>query len=114
MTKTYLIVTTRISDQVISEMTPRIDWSAGLAELDQRLAHRVKRRCADVAIDDAERGDRQALSEAPFEGLSSGRDCCCQGEAQPEAETSAEARQSGADPDVKNRGVPGRRGMKNP
>ena len=70
MTKTYLTVTTRISDQVISEITPRIDCSAGLAELDQRLAHRIKRRGADIAIDDAERGDRQAANQAAFQGLS--------------------------------------------
>ena len=92
MTKTYLTVTTRISDQVISDITPRIERSAGLAELDQRLAHRIKRRGADIAIDDAERGDRQAAGEAAFEGLSVRRSYCRQGEAQPAAARSAEAR----------------------
>ena len=36
---------------------------AGVAERQQRLAHGVKRGGADVAVDDAERGDGQAVAD---------------------------------------------------
>ena len=39
-------------------------------ELEQRLAYRVERRRADIAIHNSERGDCQAGGEAAFERLS--------------------------------------------
>ena len=37
---------------------------AQIAEIDERLAHGIERRGADIAVDDAERGDRQARTGA--------------------------------------------------
>src|ERR1700731_4198916 len=47
---------------------------AQIAKIDERLAHRVERRGADIAVDHAERGDDQARADlrpttAPPRGL---------------------------------------------
>src|SRR5215213_5292884 len=94
MTKTYLDVFDRDDEeQRPSDQRYHAEdrLLACLAEFNQRLADRIKRRCTDIAIDDAECGDRQAANQATFQGLSFNRIYCRQGKAQPAAARSAEA-----------------------
>ena len=59
---TYLSVTTMISDHRISESTPSTTVAgdrAGLGRRHHRLAERVERAGADIAVDDADAAERQ-------------------------------------------------------
>ena len=87
---TYLSVTTMISDQKISDSTPihrRLrDRAVFAAGGEHRVAQRVKRAGADVAIDDADRSRRSAPRMCAATALASQRrwrrecseraDCC--------------------------------------
>ncbi len=58
--RTYLIVTTMISDQRISDRTPRtLSSAADRAGGVHRFAEGVEGACADVAVDDADGADGQ-------------------------------------------------------
>ena len=74
MTTTYLTVTTRISDQKISDSAPKIACSLTSPKAEQRLPGRVERRGADVAEHDAERRQRQAAGARAGLGRSAMRD----------------------------------------
>ena len=60
-TLTYLTVMITISDQKISDSTPRMDESRHRhpVDLGECLPDRVERTCPDVPVDDAKGPDRQ-------------------------------------------------------
>ena len=62
----YLTVTTRMSAQKISDRTPRTFGAVALKRVlpAERLAKRKERVRSDVAVDDAERAERERVRNA--------------------------------------------------